>query len=431
MKASPAGRVTRAGVIALLMSLCLTAFAASESYASPGPVTRMLTVAQAARHSGLDTRSYALMMAQIPLDKAATAIQLAAAKQGAGRDGYFNTQVNDAKRVLTVRWHGTLPPGVALLIRRLRARVEIRVAHTRYSLASLLAAIRRAERIDPAVAGGYPLADGSGIHVEVRATRAGPAGALISARLGIAVAAVPSGAIQLQATCQPAPNDPEPHAGTRCWDLPPGFWGGDVITNQTATPHTYCSGGFGVHDAYGNTYMMTAAHCAVAQADGDLFTNGTGNATMGRIIDVPGPHDGAIIPTSAGNMVYDGLGIVEGDSGNTAHVAGQLVTSLGDRVCESGSFGGLQCNMQVTALNFAPAGWPWNSLAEAVLVGNGFYSIGGDSGGPVYSLGGGNNVLAQGIIEGTRNDSFTGDPIAEVFTPISVLSNDMGVWVNT
>lgn len=86
--------------------------------------------------------------------------------------------------------------------------------------------------------------------------------------------------------------------------------------------------------------------------------------------------------------------------------------------------------MQVTATGFQPPGDPWSDLALASSVGTQHrLTIGGDSGGPWFSLDGSSSVWAKGIHEGLWTDpnGFT----HEIFTPISVLSADMGVSANT
>jgi hypothetical protein len=74
---------------------------------------------------------------------------------------------------------------------------------------------------------------------------------------------------------------------------------------------------------------------------------------IGAITDVPGEHDWAAIPAGTGDQIYYGPGIYSGDTHATRTVAGQHATSVGDSLCESGSFGGLLCNFTVSALNYS------------------------------------------------------------------------------
>lgn len=418
------------GVILMAISLFSFMIAAPRSYASVGPVAHGRVAAARVLPRGVDQRTYALMLAQIPLDEAATKIELTDAKPGAGHGGFFGTEVYQAQHLLIVRWHGAVPADIARLVRRLEGKIQIRIVPARYSLAVLERAISQAKRADPAVTGGYPLTDGSGLHLFVRAAGMQTAASVIRVRLGIPAVAAPSGTVTLQSTptCTPNPNVNK-GPGSRCWDLP-AFWGGDVIISQYGFG---CTGGFGVHDANGGLYLMTAAHCSESPSgtfsNGVYFRNGNNTASVGNITDVPGPHDGAVIPTSAGNRYYDGPGVINGgDSTFTKHVVGQLVTSVNDLLCESGSYGGVLCNMKVSALGASLPDRPWNDLALATSL-SGTFTMFGDSGGPWFSLAGSGNVNAQGIHEGIYTDP---DRVThEVFTPISVLSNDMGVWVNT
>jgi hypothetical protein len=433
MKAIRITRPRHAITLFVLAALGLFLGLAPTSYASTGPGHRAHAAAPMPRMPGLTPRIYALMRAQVPLDRAATQIQDAAAKPAknadpkpvAGFSGFFETQVNDATRTLTVRWHGQVPADIMRLIKRLRGKVTIRIAHTRYSLATLNHAVSHALRIDSAVTGGYPLNDGSGVHIDVRTMNVRAVELAMRPRLGVPVIASPSGGVRLQATCTFAPGDTA-GPGSRCYDLPPGFWGGDVIQSAYAG----CTGGFGVHDASGNTYMLTAAHCAETSPgvyqNGVNFWNGNYTAYMGQITDVPGPYDWAEIPTSTANRYYDGPGIYAGDSYYTKQVVGQQGTSVGDWLCESGAFGGVKCSMRVTALNYSDGTWISMALASA---GAG-YSINGDSGGPWFSLAWSGAVTAAGIHHGITTDMF-GHPTAEVFTPISLVNNLAGFWVNT
>lgn len=374
----------------------------------------------------VNQRSYELLLAQVPLDEAATRIEQAAAKLGAANDGFFNTEVHPASHLLIVRWHGAVPAAITRLVNRIDGKISIRVVPAAYSFAVLEHAITRAMRLDPAVSGGYPLTSGSGLQLYVRASGMHAAASLIRARLGIPVVTAASPRVNLLASCIPDPSNTL-GPGSRCYDLPPGFWGGDVIIS----PYVDCTGGFGVHDSAGNEFMMTAAHCAETPngfENGVHFINGNNTASVGYITDVPGPHDGALIPTSTGNRYYDGRGIYAGGSYFTKQVVGQLWTSVNDNLCESGAFGGVICQMVVKATGATIPGDRWNDVALAAsLTGN--LPIQGDSGGPWFSLAGSGTVNAQGITH--ANVLYPDGSVFAVFTPISVLSGDMGVSVNT
>jgi hypothetical protein len=305
---------------------------------------------------GMSWRMYHLMQAQQPLDAAAAQIQALSAKPGPAHVGFFETKVEPSLGILTVYWHGPVPANAQRLISWLRAKVEIRVVKTRYSLAALNRAVLTAIHASRRVTGGWPATDGSGIDVGVRRTSARSAASLAAAlrsRLGVPVTAVPAGADQLQACAVPGSNT-NLGPGSRCDDLE-NFWGGDVIQS----PFVFCTGGFGVHNSSGGEYLLTAAHCAYngsGYANGITFHNGQTSGSVhyqlvGNITDVPGPHDAAVIPTGTGAQYYDGPGIFNGDTTNTKFVSGQQATSVGDSLCESGAFGGVLCGFIVRQLN--------------------------------------------------------------------------------
>jgi hypothetical protein len=381
--------------------------------------------------------TYVRMMAQIPLDRAADKVQRAAARPGKGHAGFFETWVDPDHHTMTVVWNGRVPADIQRLIGQLRRTVKVDIVSARYSLARLTGALAQATR-EPGVVGGYPLSDGSGLHLDVRVSAQGrslaPAASVLRARFGVPVLTAASGEVKQQ-SCVPNSADTL-GAGSRCDDLSPGFWGGDVILQTSIPGYTaYCTGGFGGHDSSGNTYMITAAHCAqtsvpgapAVYSNGVTFYNGYKNQTMGNITDVPGTDDGAVIPASTGDRYYDGPGIFAGDTKNTKTVVGQQGTSKNDMLCESGSFGGVICGMRVTSLGYSANGF--NNMALVTST-TGNYSVGGDSGGPWFSLAGTGTVTAKGIHHGITTD-LSGNPTGELYTPINLISDDTGVTVNT
>ncbi len=82
--------------------------------------------------------------------------------------------------------------------------------------------------------------------------------------------------------------------------------------------------------------------------------------------------------------------------------------------------------MTVQSLGYTDG--PWDSMVLASSSGR--YSIGGDSGGPWFSLAGSTSVYAIGIHHGITTNIF-GSPNGEVFTPIIPVSSALGVYVNS
>lgn len=422
----PAMRImTMVAVLGLTTGLAVAGARASTGRAAPahGSTTSV---------PGLTPLMAKRMMAQIPLDEAATRIQDAAAALGARHDGFFQTAVNDDRHILTVYWRGAVPGKIGRLIRSLAGpRVHISVVSTTYDLAQLTKALLKASHV-PGFSSGAPMHNGSGINVILAASA--PAAAF--PRLGVPVhVARTAQRGRFAFTCAAGfPNVTQPAlpAPSRCDDREPGFWGGDVIINNTAGAG--CSTAFGAHDSRGNGYMVTAAHCSVKVVDtppvnGIKFTNGDGTQTMGSSIDAPGPHDAALIPTSSGNRYYDGAGIENGDTHNTKLVVNQLGTSLHDFLCESGGWGGVRCSLQVTDTNAMES--DGHLTFTGVAYASGPFVTDGDSGGPWFALASQpGTVSARGVTSGIFQSPSNGN-FEDTFTPITTVTQDTGVSVNT
>jgi hypothetical protein len=414
-------------VATVIAASLIPMLAAGRVSAATGPVSPA-----AAPIAGMTSSMLTRMMAQIPLDKVATQIQQAAAAPGVGHDGFFETAVDADRHSLTVYWRGTVPADIDHLIRALASpQVHIAVVSATYGLVQLSDALRKASHI-PGFVSGAPLHDGSGISVTLAA--GAPAAALPQVGVPLHVATTRQRG-RFTFTCAPGfPGVTEPalSAPSRCDDRSPGFWGGDVIINNTAG--AACSTAFGAHDSSGNGYMVTAAHCSVTAedtppVDGITFTNGDGTQLMGKSIDAPGPHDAALIPTSAGNRYYDGPGITNGDTHNTKLVIGQGGTSRGDWLCESGAFGGVQCGLHVTDVNAMES--DGFLTFSGVAYASGPLVIPGDSGGPWFALASQpGTVSARGITSG-RFFSPSNGQLEDTLTPLSVVTQDTGVTVNT
>ena len=438
----------RCGVVVLFSALCLVFGTTATSFASgaPGQTHPAVGAAGQARSArafvppdGMSMQTYRLMMAQMPLDAAATRIQALAARPGPAHRGFFVTKVDASRHILTVYWHGRVPANVRRVISELRATVNVRVAQTRYSLAALNRDVLAAVHSGHGVLGGWPLTDGNGINLSVRTTNAGSAAAAMRARFGVPAVitrVTKPGGVNRLLYCAVQNSNANLGPGSRCNDWE-NFWGGDVIQQQAYPGGSFCSGGFGVHNSGGGEYLLTAAHCAdngSGYVNGVAFHNGQDSRNwkfVGNITDVPGPHDAAVIPTGTGAQYYDGPGIYNGDTTHTKFVAGQQATSVGDSLCESGAFGGVICGFRVSQLNVTlpDPDYPsqtWTALALATQS-SGNFPIPGDSGGPWFSLDGCcTHVWAKGITHGL----YFPNVVYAVFTPVTVATSDMGVTVN-
>jgi hypothetical protein len=431
------GRFLITGVLMAGLPLGFVAVSTSAGSASTAVAATTAHADTPATPDGMSASTYRLMLAQIPLDAAATKIRHAAAHLPATGGSLDQIAVDDAHHRLTVYWHGKVPPAIKQLLASLRRHVGIEVAAARYSAAQLDQAVAQAmhARSGVPVTGAGPLTDGSGIQVFV-----GGARPTISARTLLGVT-VPVKFVTMTAprpaTCWSTSGSTVPgdtlSAPARCNDLSPGYWGGAVIINQTYG--NGCSTGFGVHSTVDSkTYMLTDSHCGNT---GDSFNNGQRNQTLGSIYLENHGHDDAAIQASVGNAYYDGSGIYQGDTHNAKLVSGEQPSSVGDRLCESGAYGGVICALQIpqNGLNLTLSYYD-DDAGEYITVsnvaettkGSGGYGNGlltpGDSGGPVFSLASAGHVTAKGLnlaVNSTNN----------FFMTIDWVSSDFKVSVNT
>jgi hypothetical protein len=116
-------------------------------------------------------------------------------------------------------------------------------------------------------------------------------------------------------------------------------------------------------------------------------------------------YDVMLVPTSAGNRMYDG-GVGSGEF--SKRVAGFNYVYPNEWLCVSGSVTGAVCGVQA-GTNFTRSYCYKNDygnyecnydLVEAFQRGGYRATQGGDSGGPVFSLAGDYDVVAKGTISG-------------------------------
>jgi len=435
-------RIIRAAMVTAVAAVA--ASVASPVGASPGPSAPSTTRPMAASRPahglpfGLSAVGFHRMLAQVPLDEAAAKIRHAAAGTPAGRRGFVQIRVDAGRSSLTVYWHGRVPASMRHLFSALGRHLRLLVRPARYSLAELNHAISLASRANPRrVASAGPLTDGSGIQVGVTgrlpAVSPGAAERLFHTTVPVTVVAAPPARLY---TCQDNPSDTL-GPGSRCYDLAPGFWGGAVISIfGNGYILTYCSTGFGVHYSNGSTGMLTAGHCIHSDEvpSGSTWWNGQATTELGSTGHTPflasstASHDSGVIvtPAGSGDRYYDGPSIYAGDTYNTKVVTGQLPSNPGDWMCESGAIGGVLCNIKVLSTGDTTwlGGYHISGLVSATDPSSSA-PVPGDSGGPVFSLAGTGAVTARGTITGGVSG------IVIYYTPMDVISKDLGVTVNT
>jgi streptogrisin D len=320
---------------------------------------------------------------------------------------------SDGKGGLEIFWRGAVPAAVLAQVNAGRnAGVAVRVFPAPFTRKELLAEVDRIMRL-PLPAGVTsrrtgPRADGTGVDIGV----AGPAAAqLTGAGLAKLMPALAGQRIPLTVT-----ETPEASFMYRWIDSSP-FFGGAYIERE-GSGYT-CSNAFGVTGRNGaGTYMVGAAHCAEGS-----FTSGhvslpdnsdyfvpygrTISRNTGRDVQLILPPDG----DSAGAGVYwgDGINPDAGDLGSNyaVAVAGIGGSLQGDLVCNSGSYSGTICGLQVTGTNQTieyrsevNGVRVVTNLAVAVAIDNGAATGHGDSGGPVVSVTSDGRLRAVGVVSG-------------------------------
>lgn len=173
------------------------------------------------------------------------------------------------------------------------------------------------------------------------------------------------------------------------------FRGGDLR-------NPWCTGAFGVVVG-SQTYVLTAGHCL---SDPDVAYNGhIGECCfeqMGPVYSEDWDHDILLINTRGSVLMFDGG--VNSSVTKTVHSWGDIHPN--ELLCTSGSKSGVICNERTDGGQYTYNGcdsdgdcFNMHSLAKAINLDGTCVGIGGDSGGPVFSLDG-NGVQAKGVISG-------------------------------
>ncbi|MFI1865182.1 hypothetical protein [Streptomyces jumonjinensis] len=341
------------------------------------------------------------MTEQRPLVAAASTIRKAVDR---GRYPGF-TGIGLERDGVALWWKGEIPAKAQRAIDEARRTAPVRIAEARYSLAELRTASKRLQSQlseDPSLGHTVKIpTDGSGL--VLAADRDGaPAGAARAAR---STAAKTAGV--------PVTTVDEERMVERSRDRDSSPWSGGSLLLNNGAPN--CTAGFGVRDAAGAQYILTAEHCG---KPGDRYTNGAGAyiGTPGRAHD---PHDIMLIPTSqVDNFMYTGGRNDE----RGVRVSGWDYVFPGEYLCQSGvtsagATGGPVCNLKV--LFFYNDS---EDLVEAEQMNGQISARGGDSGGPVYSAAANGGAIAKGTV--TRS---AGARMG--FQDFATASRDFGVWI--
>ncbi|BCJ64813.1 hypothetical protein Prubr_18340 [Polymorphospora rubra] len=311
-------------------------------------------------------------------------------------DSGYVESVNDSARLsTTLLWHGPANElQHAILAEGKRRGITVTIKQRKFSRAKLLDAASTAA--DSAGRGAFkdykinsivaldPNIDG--IVVRGGQTRSsattGPAADLAfakaaSAELGVDVTLQAAGVIT-------------PFA-TRSNDNAPFNAGGYMIAGNG----TSCSTGFGIW-LNGVRRTTTARHCW----QHDYRARNNSSTSYGDGL-VNSPDGAARVMTTAGfYWMFDGAW--NNAAGYKKTVIGFSDVSTGDSVCTSGGNSGVRCGIQVERMCVLfndGMGFGNVCTIEGHQVNNGLAAIQGDSGGPVFTTSGTNQVRATGMIQ--------------------------------
>ncbi|MFI0445598.1 hypothetical protein [Actinomadura sp. 6N118] len=329
------------------------------------------------------------MRAQEPLTKAASVLRWKVEKSGYA--GYADIALEE--NGVALHWKGDVPAAMKTAMSTAGRHAPVRVVPATHSQADLRAAITPIYEYMKKHPGGPVHSvgirqDGSSIEVGSSA-----------ADLRTVAADLPKMNIPVKVVRKEAPKPT-----SRLEDTAP-YYGGARITNPDKG-NRYCTSGFGVKNGAGTEFLLTAAHCYTPPDRAARYTSGT---LIGRASHEVYWHDLIMIPTDAGNRVYDG-GVGSGEFSKVVHAWDWVYT--GDYLCTSGSVSGVVCNViQGNAFNYAYCDYDfdgdWTCKDDLLLA---YQNDGleasrpGDSGGPVFGLRG-DGVVAKGIIAGNGGRS--------------------------
>jgi hypothetical protein len=322
------------------------------------------------------------MIRQQPLKRAASLIRWEIER--GGHVGFMSLGLADDHVVL--RWKGQVPAAIQRVIAEASAIAPIEVVPAGHSRRELQEEVARVGSWMRAGLGG-PVhtirveGDGSGLRILTDVADFSPARHLPAMRVPYTVQ-----------TARPM------RLRSRLDDSEP-WRGGARIQNETSGGDR-CTAGFGVEDSSHTKYILTAGHCG---KPGDHFLDATGEHT-GWGAREHREHDILLYSSNAQGRIYDG-GVV---SDFTKGVAGWDWVFDGELLCTSGSFSGVICGLLVDpAFIGIICGFDvydnfecWDDLLIANQVDGKQATLGGDSGGPVFTLSGAYRVVAKGTITG-------------------------------
>ncbi|WP_283134544.1 hypothetical protein [Rhizohabitans arisaemae] len=351
---------------------------------------------------GIDDRS--VLVKQARVTKVAERI-VKAAEALPGDSGYSGIRTDPANSRFTLYWHGKVPAGVREAAES-DPGVEVSVMSAAFSLRTLKKAQkavsdqnppgRRVNGLSPIVSVA-PAVDGSGLEVAIEAVKGvtTPQSLVETQRwFGTVTGEVPVTVTETTRPVATGRHDGQAHGGARF-----------VVSGRT------CTQGFSLW-AWGSwSYMLTAGHCA---AEGWTATQPQPSAPYAHVVQREVNYDTELLMPSHGtSQSFFTRQIWWGgpyEHSLRANVAGTAAHRSGDRVCASGGFSGVHCDVIIdnpdAFMDFENPLPPFGRTRVwdvAIVMASGPDNPvwgEGDSGSPVVTYDGNTagNVYANGII---------------------------------
>lgn len=311
--------------------------------------------------------------------------------------GYAGVAVDYDAATVTVSWKGEPPPQVGLLRRQAPVTVDVRRAV--FSEAELRAAStrlldsQRAAHGPDAVLAALPAPDYAGLVVEVGSD------STVAGRPGLAEHLGRTAGVPVRVTL--IDDGVESTAGSRRDDQAPWHAGGAIATKDGTD---YCSTGFSVVTREGHHRIVTAAHCN--KRVGDVVRDGAGER-LGTVTHRAPGLDAQLIdpvgsPETAAAVFGGPWDAAPGHKSFRFPVTKVQRPAVGQNICSSGAVTGEHC-ATIRATDIA---WTCGSKTchgfRASRDDGGVTVGGGDSGGPMYIVIGG-EAYARGMIDGGSN----------------------------
>lgn len=346
------------------------------------------------------------------LDAATKILDVVESSGGSGFSG-----VELAGKTLRVWWKGQVPATVGRAVRAAQQSVPVTMKPARYSRHELE---KSAARLDVAMKAD-PKTQLSAVQIPVDGSRLiatfdketsralvrpdkttlrtsrGSSGRTVSFPKagGVAIQVIESE--RVEPACGPPTRYNDGWAGSTCTGST--FSGGGAIINGDNGAR--CTAGFGVRNASGQRFLLTAGHCG---RPGGGWQNGNRSRSIGNGTAENVGHDLLLVSASSDSFMWDGG--AQSSWGKT--VSGWRDAIPGVTVCQSGSTSGAQCGI-LNSRNFTYSycgrdaygnNECYNDLVYSTRSNGTAPCAGGDSGGPVFVLNGTSAVLAVGTVSG-------------------------------